>query len=85
MISVRDRGIGINEADRGKIFDEFFRAAAADRSQVPGTGLGLTIVAHIAAAHGARIDVDSEPGKGSTFSLRLPIAGGDERSSGSAS
>ena len=85
VISVRDRGIGINEADRGKIFDEFFRAAAADRSQVPGTGLGLTIVAHIAEAHGARIDVDSEPGKGSTFSLRLPIAGGDEHSGGTAS
>jgi signal transduction histidine kinase len=73
VIAVRDRGIGIAAADRERIFDEFFRAPDVDRSQVPGTGLGLTVVAHIAKAHQARIDVDSRPGEGSTFSLSFPI------------
>ena len=85
VISVRDRGIGIDEADRHRIFNEFFRASAVERSHVPGTGLGLTIVAHIAEAHGARVDVDSEPGRGSTFSLRLPIASPEAQTGASVS
>ncbi len=85
VISVRDRGIGIDEADRHRIFNEFFRASAVERSHVPGTGLGLTIVAHIAEAHGARVEVDSEPGRGSTFSLRLPIASPDAQTGASVS
>jgi len=85
VISVRDRGIGIDQKDRARIFDEFFRGSSVDRLQIPGTGLGLTIVAHIARAHGGRIDVESAPGEGSTFSLCVPFPDDEARPGGSPS
>jgi signal transduction histidine kinase len=71
-IRVRDHGIGIAAADLGRIFDKFFRAESASRLRPQGAGLGLKITRHIMEAHGGRVRVESEPGRGSTFSLVFP-------------
>ena len=71
-IAVRDRGIGIPAEARERIFERFFRTAEAARLCPRGTGLGLKIVKHIADAHGGRIVVESEVGKGSLFRLLIP-------------
>jgi signal transduction histidine kinase len=72
-ISVKDRGIGISEEEIDKIFDKFYQGKNALRQTVKGTGLGLTLVRHIAEAHGGGVAVESIPGQGSTFSLILPL------------
>ena len=72
-IDVIDFGIGISEEDRGHIFGKFFRVSGIENQRIPGTGLGLTIVSHITQSHGGRIEVESLPGKGSTFSIVLPL------------
>ena len=72
-ISVTDRGIGIAPADHARIFQKFYRSATPEIHRIPGTGLGLTVVEHVAAAHGGRVTVSSTPGEGSTFSIVLPI------------
>ena len=74
MIRVRDRGAGINDADRSRVFDRFFRADGELTRQVKGTGLGLSLVAYIVRAHGGQVSVDSQPGAGSTFTIVLPLA-----------
>lgn len=74
-IDVTDFGIGISEEDRSRVFGKFFRVPAAENRRIPGTGLGLTIVSHIAEAHGGRVDISSRPGEGSTFSVLLPPEG----------
>jgi signal transduction histidine kinase len=73
VIGVRDYGIGIPAEYRNRIFDRFFRVPSPENQRVPGAGLGLTLVAHIAKAHGGAVTVESEPGAGSLFSLRLPV------------
>jgi two-component system sensor histidine kinase KdpD len=73
VVSVADRGSGIDESDRMRIFDKFFRARD-HRFRVPGTGMGLAIAKGIVEAHGGRIWVSSEPGQGSVFSFTLPGA-----------
>jgi two-component system phosphate regulon sensor histidine kinase PhoR len=73
-ISVTDTGIGIQKSDQDKIFERFWRADAARSRESGGTGLGLSIVKHLVEAHGGRIDVESEIGRGSTFSVHLPCA-----------
>jgi len=70
-VSVRDEGIGIGREDLGRIFDRFERAVSSQH--YGGLGLGLYIAREIAEAHGGRIEVASEPGKGSTFTVWLPI------------
>jgi PAS domain S-box-containing protein len=70
LIAVKDEGIGIPPAELPRLFDSFYRASNADTT--PGTGLGLAIVDRAVRAHGGQIEVQSELGKGSTFSLRLP-------------
>lgn len=72
-IAVRDRGIGISAAERATIFDKFVRGASAGQVGAKGTGIGLAMVRHIVAAHEGTVTVDSEPGTGSTFTLRLPV------------
>ena len=72
-IQVEDTGIGIEPGDRERIFEAFFRSPEAVRHNPKGVGLGLKIVKHIMDAHGGRIGLRSEPGKGSTFSLIFPI------------
>ena len=73
VISVRDEGIGISPDEQKKVFDRFHRVGTGLVHDVKGSGLGLAIVNHIAAAHGGSVELSSEPGRGSTFSIRLPI------------
>jgi signal transduction histidine kinase len=73
VIEVEDHGLGIAAEHQSKIFARFFRAPTAHNSQVPGAGLGLTLVEQTVRAHAGRIDVRSAPGKGSTFSVRIPL------------
>jgi signal transduction histidine kinase len=73
-ISVIDHGIGIPPAEQGSIFDKFVRGRAAIEANITGTGVGLAIVQQIVAAHCGEIRLDSEPGRGSTFTLLLPVA-----------
>ncbi|MEM9562105.1 MAG: HAMP domain-containing sensor histidine kinase [Actinomycetota bacterium] len=70
VVAVADRGPGIDPADRQRVFDRFYRSDEA-RAQ-PGSGLGLSIVASIVAAHGGRIEVDDNPGGGAVVSFALP-------------
>jgi two-component system phosphate regulon sensor histidine kinase PhoR len=72
-IQVTDYGLGIAAADLPHIFDKYYRASNPENRAIPGTGLGLTLVAQIAKAHGGTVEVKSVPGAGSTFTLRLPI------------
>jgi signal transduction histidine kinase len=74
VLQVRDRGIGISCQDLDKIFMRFYRSESSVSSDSGGSGLGLTIIQHIAEAHGGRVEVKSEPEKGSDFSVRLPLA-----------
>jgi len=71
-ITVEDQGCGIPEEHLNRIFERFYRVDKARSRQLGGTGLGLAIVKHIAQAHGGSVTVDSSPGKGSTFTIRLP-------------
>ncbi|MDP3772809.1 MAG: HAMP domain-containing sensor histidine kinase [Gemmatimonadales bacterium] len=77
-ISVRDTGIGIAPGDVGRVFDRFWRAdpARSRTGERPGIGLGLSISKWIAEAHGGSIAVTSRPGRGSTFTVTLPLASG---------
>lgn len=70
-ISVEDRGIGISPEDRKHLFEPFFRSKRVVDDQISGNGLGLSIVKQIVDAHGGRIEVESEPGKGSRFEITL--------------
>ena len=71
-ISVADRGIGISTEELDRIFERFYRVDPARARNTGGTGLGLSIVKHVAASHGGTVEVWSEPGSGSTFTLVLP-------------
>jgi signal transduction histidine kinase len=73
LVRVRDRGRGIAPEDRERIFDPFFRAHDVEEDNITGTGLGLSLVAHVAQAHGGRVEVESAVGEGSTFTIRLPL------------
>ncbi|TFD48172.1 two-component sensor histidine kinase [Cryobacterium sp. TMT1-2-1] len=73
-ITVTDQGVGIPEADLDRIFERFFRVDQARSRHTGGTGLGLAIVKHVVQNHGGDIRVWSQPGKGSTFTIRLPEA-----------
>jgi signal transduction histidine kinase len=79
-IQVSDNGIGINSEDQKYIFDKFYRAGKGDFRSVKGLGLGLYYVKQIVNAHGGEIILDSQPGKGSTFTINIPL--NDEHSSG---
>jgi two-component system sensor histidine kinase SenX3 len=71
-IAVSDQGIGIAEADRERIFERFYRADEARSRRTGGTGLGLSIVKHAIQRHGGEVLLWSRPGRGSTFTVRLP-------------
>ena len=74
LISVTDRGIGIPKKEHRKIFDKFYRVTAAKARQTGGSGLGLTLVKNIVEAHDGFVEVESEIGKGSTFTVSLPLS-----------
>ena len=73
VIEVTDHGLGMAPEEKQHIFEKFYRAPSHESRLIAGTGLGLTLVAHIAKAHGGRVVVESSPGAGSTFSLFLPL------------
>jgi signal transduction histidine kinase len=75
VLQVADKGIGISPADTSRIFNRFYRVKNEIVSDTGGSGLGLTLVKHIAESHGGRIKVESEPGRGSIFSVILPFSG----------
>jgi two-component system sensor histidine kinase SenX3 len=71
LIGIADRGIGIPADEIEKVFERFYRGDMA--RSTPGTGLGLAIVKGVIDAHGGRILLDSEPGRGTTVTIVLPI------------
>lgn len=77
-ITVADRGPGIDAADRAQLFEPFYRGTAAREAQVYGSGLGLSLVKRMIEAMGGEVTVESEPGKGSAFTLHLKTAANHE-------
>ncbi len=75
QFSVEDNGIGIPKEDLSRIFERFYRVDKGRSKEMGGTGLGLSIVKHLVQAHGGRVWVESQPGKGSTFYFTLPKRG----------
>lgn len=80
QISVTDQGPGISPEEQERVFERFYRVDSARSRQTGGTGLGLSIVKHVLANHGGEVSLWSQPGQGSTFTLRLPLA--DEERAG---
>jgi signal transduction histidine kinase/tetratricopeptide (TPR) repeat protein len=77
-ITVRDFGVGIKKEDIDRVFERFFRGGDELTRTVKGSGLGLTLVKEIVEAHRGKVQVESESGKGSVFSIRLPLEQGKE-------
>jgi two-component system, OmpR family, sensor kinase len=76
VIEVADHGEGLTKEDADHVFERFFRVdAARGRADGGGSGLGLAIVAAIVDAHGGRVEVESSPGQGARFRVRLPASG----------
>jgi signal transduction histidine kinase len=73
VVAVRDHGLGIPADEQAALFTKFHRGAEARTRGIRGTGLGLAMVDHIVRAHHGRVDVESQPGRGSTFRIRLPV------------
>jgi signal transduction histidine kinase len=74
-IDVEDRGIGIASSDLANVFEPFYRGRSPEIATIRGSGLGLSIVRQVVREHGGTVDVVSAPGKGSTFSIRIPAYG----------
>jgi signal transduction histidine kinase len=73
FVDVIDHGIGIARDEQSRIFERFHRVQSIETSDIAGTGLGLPLALHVVEAHRGRIAVVSNPGHGSTFSVRLPL------------
>ena len=71
-IAIKDQGIGMDQKEVKQIFQKFYRTKKAEESGEVGTGIGLSIVQQIVEQHGGRIDVTSQPGQGSCFTLVMP-------------
>lgn len=78
VVTVKDEGVGIDEDQLGRIFDKFSRVANSRSELVGGTGLGLYWAKQIVDLHHGSINVESAPGKGSEFTVHLPVTKGDE-------
>ena len=75
VLTVADTGIGIAPEVQPHPFTRFFRSSTATQQAIQGTGLGLVIVRNIIDQHGGTIRIDSTPGRGTTVTVRLPLAG----------
>jgi two-component system OmpR family sensor kinase len=73
LIGVSDEGPGLNAAEATRVFERFYRADKSRTRAQGGSGLGLSIVAALVAAHGGQVDVVTAPGEGATFTVRLPL------------
>jgi signal transduction histidine kinase len=74
-LEVVDRGIGIDRNEQARIFEKFYRTCDPLVHNTKGSGLGLSLVQHITLAHGGHVEVESAPGRGSKFTLTLPLTG----------
>jgi signal transduction histidine kinase len=74
LVTIADRGIGIEAADQPRVFEPFYRAPAVVEAQIHGAGLGLSLVHRIVQAHGGTVAVRSAPGAGAAFTVQLPVA-----------
>jgi signal transduction histidine kinase/tetratricopeptide (TPR) repeat protein len=72
FLEVRDEGIGISKEDQKKVFEKFYRSHNVSDSNIKGSGLGLTVVDHIVKAHGGEIHIESEVGKGTKVTIKIP-------------
>jgi two-component system phosphate regulon sensor histidine kinase PhoR len=81
-ISVSDSGPGIALTEHEKIFERFYRLGSELRRETPGVGIGLSIVKHVVEAHGGRVGVESAVGKGSRFTIELPLNAETQRCRG---
>jgi len=73
VIQVTDNGFGIDSQEQENIFEKFYRVRSPENDRITGSGLGLSLVDHVVKAHGGHVTVESTPGKGSTFSIHLPL------------
>ncbi|MBI4267431.1 MAG: hypothetical protein HY662_01445 [Chloroflexi bacterium] len=76
VVGVTDQGLGISHDDQARLFQSFERLGETADGNIHGTGIGLRVCRVLAEAHGGRIWVESEKGKGSTFYFTLPVPGG---------
>jgi signal transduction histidine kinase len=74
LLTVEDHGIGIGRDEMKQIFEPFYRGASAIDAQIHGTGLGLPLARTMVEAMGGRLTAESEPGRGSSFTIHLPVA-----------
>jgi signal transduction histidine kinase len=81
VLEVTDTGVGIPPESIPHVFERFYRVDKARSRQMGGAGLGLSIVKSICAAHQGRVSVESKEGKGSRFTVELPLANGQARGS----
>ncbi len=84
-LEVVDHGIGITRREQSKIFEKFYRTGDPLVHNTKGSGLGLSLVRHITQAHGGEVAVESIPGKGSKFTLSLPLQSANQQASGAVS
>jgi PAS domain S-box-containing protein len=77
VVEVADTGLGISEVDQRRLFERFYRTESAQEAAIPGVGLGLSISKAIVEGHGGTIQVASEEGRGTTFTIELPLVGAD--------
>lgn len=81
-IQVEDHGMGISKSEQKKIFEKFYRSESALEGDVKGSGIGLPIVQHVVRAHGGDVLLESEPGKGTRVTIRLPVRRPEEKKEG---
>ncbi len=74
LVTVADNGPGIPLTDQPHVFERFYRVHKDRSRAVGGTGLGLSIVKHVVQAHGGQVSVESQPGHGAAFRVRLPVS-----------
>jgi signal transduction histidine kinase/tetratricopeptide (TPR) repeat protein len=73
FFEVRDEGIGISKDEQEKVFEKFYRTQIVHNSNIKGSGIGLTVVSHIVKAHGGEVLLESEVGKGTKVTIRIPV------------